>query len=114
GDAVAAGSATVAGGTPGGEPGAGPVAMPAIVRRAGWGADERLMTWQPEYVHSVEAVAFHHTATGNDYAPGDVPRLMRAIYYYQAVSRGWGDIGYSVLVDRFGRLWEGRYGGLSR
>src|SRR5207253_3942572 len=81
---------------------------------AGWGADERLMTWQPQYVHSVEAVAFHHTATGNDYASGDVPRLMRAIYYYQAVSRGWGDIGYSVLVDRFGRLWEGRYGGLSR
>ena len=38
---------------------------------------------------------------------------MRSIYRYHAVSRGWGDIGYNVLVDKFGRLWEGRYGGLA-
>jgi hypothetical protein len=30
------------------------------------------------------------------------------------VSRGWGDVGYTAIVDRFGRLWEGRYGGLAR
>jgi uncharacterized protein with LGFP repeats len=42
-----------------------------------------------------------------------VPAIIRAIYRYHAVSRGWGDIGYNVLVDRFGRLWEGRYGGLA-
>jgi N-acetylmuramoyl-L-alanine amidase len=57
---------------------------------------------------------FHHTATGNDYAPTDVPKILRAIYYFHTVSRGWGDIGYNVLVDRFGRLWEGRSGGLTR
>ena len=38
---------------------------------------------------------------------------MRSIYRYHTVSRGWGDIGYNVIVDKFGRLWEGRYGGLA-
>ena len=39
--------------------------------------------------------------------------MMRSIYAYHTVSRGWGDIGYNVIVDKFGRLFEGRYGGLA-
>jgi hypothetical protein len=88
--------------------------MPVINRRAAWGADETRMGWRPEYAGLVKAVAVHHTATGNDYTEADVPKILRSIYQYQTVSRGWGDIGYNVLVDRFGRLWEGRSGGLSR
>jgi hypothetical protein len=98
----------------GATPGSGPVPMPPIARRADWGADERLMDWAPDYARPVQAVALHHTATATDYQPVDVPRMLRALYYFQAVSRGWGDLGYPVLVDRFGRLWEGRYGGLAR
>jgi hypothetical protein len=26
----------------------------------------------------------------------------------------WSDIGYNFLIDRFGRIWEGRYGGMDR
>lgn len=95
-------------------PGAPAVPMPLIHSRAEWGAAEREATWQPQYAPQVKAVVFHHTATSNDYAPGDVPKILRAIFQYQTVSRGWGDIGYNVVVDRFGRLWEGRAGGLSR
>jgi hypothetical protein len=95
-------------------PGDGRVPMPALAHRGDWGADERLMAWSPEYAGPVRAVAFHHTATANSYRPVDVPRILRSIYYFQAVSRGWGDIGFPALVDRFGRLWEGRYGGLAR
>lgn len=88
--------------------------MPTILRRAAWGANEQQMDWRPQYAPFVKAVALHHTATGNEYSPEDVPKILRSIYQYQTVSRGWGDIGYNVLVDRFGRLWEGRSGGLSR
>ena len=56
----------------------------------------------------------HHTATTNSYSAAEVPKILRSIYHFHAVSRGWGDIGYNVLLDRFGRLWEGRRGGLSR
>ncbi len=88
--------------------------MPSIARRASWGANEQQMDWRPQYAPYVKAVALHHTATGNAYGPDEVPKILRSIYQYQTVSRGWGDIGYNVLVDRFGRLWEGRSGGLNR
>jgi hypothetical protein len=93
---------------------AGRVPRPQIYSRAAWGADERVMTWRPQYAPVVKAIVFHHTATSNAYTQADVPKIMRAIYQYQTISRGWGDVGYNVLVDRFGRLWEGRSGGLSR
>jgi hypothetical protein len=95
-------------------PGSLGVPMPPVIRRTSWGADERQMHWRPQYAPLVKAVVVHHTATGNSYSEADVPKIMRSIYRYQTVSRGWGDIGYNVLVDRFGRLWEGRSGGLSR
>ncbi|GII23534.1 hypothetical protein Pme01_31310 [Planosporangium mesophilum] len=90
------------------------VARPPIHSRAEWGADERLMNWPPQYASVARALAVHDQSVGGDYAETDVPRILRALFYYDAVSRGWGDLGDNVIVDRFGRLWEGRYGGLSR
>jgi N-acetylmuramoyl-L-alanine amidase len=87
--------------------------MPAIYSRAQWGADESLMGWDHEYAPTIKAATVHHTADGNDYSSADVPAIMRSIYAYHAVSLGWGDIGYNVVVDKFGRAWEGRSGGLA-
>ena len=87
--------------------------MPAIYSRAQWGADESLMGWDHEYAPTIKAATVHHTADGNDYTAADVPAIMRSIYAYHAVSLGWGDIGYNVVVDKFGRAWEGRSGGLA-
>ena len=42
------------------------------------------------------------------------PGIIRSIYAYHAQTRGWSDIGYNFLVDKFGRIWEGRYGGVDR
>ena len=56
----------------------------------------------------------HHTVNANDYTRDQVPSIIRGIYAYHARSRGWSDIGYNFLVDRFGRIWEGRYGGVDR
>src|SRR3712207_7699803 len=44
----------------------------------------------------------------------EVPSILRGIYAYHTKSRGWSDIGYNFLVDRFGQIWEGRYGGVNR
>jgi len=43
-----------------------------------------------------------------------VPAMIRGMYAYHVQSLGWSDIGYNFLVDRFGRTWEGRYGGMTR
>ena len=43
-----------------------------------------------------------------------MPGIIRSIYAYHVKSRGWRDIGYNFLIDRFGRIWEGRYGGVDR
>ena len=87
---------------------------PVVRSRADWGADESLRRGTPSYAGSLRAVAIHHTASSNDYAPEDVPRLLRGFYAYHVKSQGWSDIGYNLLVDRFGTIWEGRAGGLTR
>ncbi|MHA7134537.1 N-acetylmuramoyl-L-alanine amidase [Oerskovia turbata] len=84
---------------------------PDFVSRALWGADESLMRWSPTQGDFRGAIV-HHTAGTNNYGPGDVPAIIRGIYAYHAQTRGWGDIGYNFLVDKFGRIWEGRAGGV--
>lgn len=88
-------------------------AMPRIVTRAEWGADESIRTWDPEYVSTIKAATVHHTADGNTYTADQVPAILRSMYAYHAKTRGWGDIGYNAIVDKFGRIFEGRFGGLS-
>ncbi|WDZ89560.1 peptidoglycan recognition family protein [Nocardiopsis sp. HUAS JQ3] len=82
--------------------------------RAGWGADESWRfddlgndLWAAEF-HPVQALTVHHTAmpTGDDHA-ADV----RAVYYLHAVQQAWGDIGYHVLIDPDGVVYEGRHSG---
>jgi uncharacterized protein with LGFP repeats len=89
------------------------VAMPPVFSRAQWGADENLMKWTPQYASTIKAATLHHTAGSNNYTADQVPGILRSTYTYHAQSLGWGDIGYNVLVDKFGRLWEGRSGGLA-
>ncbi|WP_235737130.1 FG-GAP-like repeat-containing protein [Nocardioides alcanivorans] len=84
---------------------------PKIFSRAQWGANEKLRDGSPSY-YEVHAGFVHHTANANDYTKAQVPGIIRSIYAYHTKSRGWSDIGYNFLVDRFGRIWEGRYGGV--
>lgn len=86
--------------------------QPPVYTRAQWGAAESKMTWAPKYASTIKAATLHHTADTNNYSAADVPAMMRSIYQYQAVTLGWGDIGYNVVIDKFGRAWEGRSGGL--
>jgi hypothetical protein len=79
-----------------------------ILTRADWGADESLMKWTPKNVAAQKALV-HHTVT--DDGGTNVAATIRSIYYFHAVTRGWGDIGYSFIVDKFGNIWIGRQGG---
>ena len=87
---------------------------PQIFSRAQWGADERMREKSSLHYGEVHAGFVHHTVNANDYTRAEVPALLRSIYAYHTQSRGWSDIGYNYLVDRFGRIWEGRYGGIDR
>jgi len=90
------------------------VAAPAVLLRAQWGANESWRDGAPRYNTTLEQVHVHHTASGNDYAEADVPGLLRGFYRYHTKSLGWSDIGYNFLVDKFGRIWEGRAGGIDK
>ena len=84
-----------------------------VVTRPGWGADERWRKGRTEYM-TPKALVVHHTVTRNAYTAAEAPGLIRAVYAYHTKSRGWDDIGYNMLVDRFGTVYEGRYGGFQR
>ncbi|WP_456826066.1 peptidoglycan recognition protein family protein [Cellulomonas sp. P5_E12] len=91
---------------------------PGIITRAEWGADESLRTCTPDYSSTgFVSAAVHHTDSANDYSPADVPRILNGILAFHtrpesAGGRGWCDIGYNFLVDRFGRVFEGRGGSI--
>jgi len=89
------------------------VDQPAIISRAGWGADESLRfdgsgheTWPSEYSPMQKAIV-HHTA-GRNGDPNPAATI-RAIYWVKTVDRGFGDIGYNFLIDEQGRIYEGRH-----
>ncbi len=86
------------------------VGAPAIISRAAWGADEGLRTCAPTVLPGFKAVVVHHTVNSNTYTADQAPALMRAIYAFHTTGRGWCDVGYQLLVDRFGRVYEGRKG----
>lgn len=95
-------------------PGTAAPAAPAIVSRAGWGADESLRTGDPLYTKTVRAAFVHHSATGNNYSCAEAPAAIRAIYRFHVKSSGWRDIGYNFLVDKCGTVYEGRAGGVGK
>ena len=82
-----------------------------VTTREEWGANPAYLNWRPNYAPA-EHVIVHHTAGTNDYTAEQSPSIVRGIYYYHAVILGWGDIGYNFLVDKYGQVFEGRYGTL--
>ncbi len=96
-------------------------AKPDVISREEWGADEQVRTecWAEvdegeHYGDTTKAATLHHTDHANDYTRAEAVQIVRGIFTYHAVNRNWCDIGYNALVDRFGRIFEGRYGGLDK
>jgi flagellar hook assembly protein FlgD len=86
---------------------------PAIVTRQEWGADESYRTGTPDYATPL-MVFVHHTDSGNDYKRDEAASIVRGVYYYHTRSLHWSDVGYNFLIDRYGTVYEGRYGGVTK
>jgi hypothetical protein len=87
---------------------------PPIVTRSAWGGNELLRRNHPLYASSIRLAIVHHTATPNGYTPSQSAAIVRGIDVYHVKANGWNDIGYNFLVDRYGQVYEGRYGGMTR
>jgi len=85
---------------------------PRFITRAQWGADGSLRNCDPYYAPVVKMGFVHHTAGVNTYSESESDDILRAILAYHTNGRGWCDIAYNFLVDRFGNVYEGRAGGM--
>ncbi|MDO5644376.1 MAG: N-acetylmuramoyl-L-alanine amidase [Dermabacter sp.] len=86
---------------------------PAIISRSAWGANESLAR-NSGWATDLAGVVIHHTAGTNNYTRAQSAQIVRGILTYHTQSLGWADVGYNVLVDKYGQIFEGRRGGLDR
>ncbi len=89
---------------------AGP-GQPPIIARRGWAQGQAPPERLAGYGRILLAFV-HHTVNPNGYSAADVPAMLRAIFDYHRYVRGFFDIAYNFLIDAYGRIWEGRAGGI--
>lgn len=80
---------------------------PQIEPRARWHA--RALRANHDPMTSIYRVTVHHTGTrfdSTDY--GQSAQGVLSIQQYHQDGKKWADIGYHYLIDRAGRVWEGR------
>ncbi len=94
-----------------GRPAVASPSQPRIVSRSEWGARA---SGSPSYASEARAAVLHHTVNGNAYSAAQAPAVVRSIQSYHLDGNGWKDIGYNFLIDRFGTIYEGRAGGITR
>jgi hypothetical protein len=87
---------------------------PPIITRADWHADESIRRAPPYYADGIHLAIVHHTAGSNSYSKAQSASIVRSIELYHVQGNGWNDIGYNFLVDKYGQVFEGRYGGITR
>jgi len=80
-----------------------------------WGGGNSGCGTGPTETRVLRAMVVHHTASGTEpYAADAVPELIRGFWRFHTGTRGWCDLAYNFLVDRFGGVWEGRQGGITK
>lgn len=91
-------------------PGYGLDLRPRSTWSAGLGPVGPLSSEAPGDVH---LLLVHHSASPNGYAQSEVPAILQGFFrYHTGPEKGWPDLAYNFLVDRFGVVWEGRTGSL--
>ena len=90
------------------------VGQPHIILRSQWGARRSGNCSSPRYGSSTRAAVIHHTVGSNSYSKSASPGIVRSVQAYHMEANNWCDIGYNFLVDRYGQIFEGRAGGITR
>ncbi len=85
-----------------------------LVTRKQWGADDGLIHCKVDIGKSFDMAHVHHTSGSNSYTREQVPAILRGYLTFHTQGRGWCDIGYNFLVDRFGTIYEGRKGSITK
>jgi hypothetical protein len=87
---------------------------PLLIDREAWGANEAIRRAPPNYAAALQFALVHHTAGTNSYTASQSAAIVRGIEVYHVKGNGWNDIGYNFLVDKYGQVFEGRYGGVDK
>ena len=80
-------------------------------RARAWGGDLVPPRVLPSF-GEVDLAVVHHTESANEYTAEQSAGIVLAITKFHRDTRGWNDVGYNFLVDRFGTIFEGRAGGV--
>lgn len=97
----------------------GKAARPTIRPRSawatrGWASGNSGCGSGPSVASRLQHVVIHHTASTNSYTQAQVPGLLDGIRAYHQSSLGWCDTAYNFIVDRFGGIWQGRDGDVTK
>lgn len=83
------------------------VAAPTIITRDQWGAAPEACT--PAVASTLVGAVIHHTADTNSYTTvAQAEQMIRNDQAYHINVRGWCDLGYNFVVDKWGNIYEGR------
>lgn len=85
-----------------------------IVTRKEWGANEKLKKCSSSVASTAKGIYVHHTAGSNSYTKAQAPGIIRGYLTYHTQSKGWCDLGYNFLVDKYGTIYEGRAGSIDK
>jgi hypothetical protein len=85
--------------------------QPRIIARSTW-ATAACRPRVPAVFGAIDLAFVHHTVSSNAYRPSQSAAMVRSICLFHKYGNGWNDIGYNFVVDRYGRVFEGRAGGI--
>lgn len=89
------------------------VVPPFVHPRRAWAPD--MPTGPIRREEDVRFLLVHHTGSRNNYRADEVPEILRTIYRNHTGAYSdhtWPDIAYNFMIDKYGRIWEGRSGSL--
>lgn len=80
-----------------------------VIPRTSW-TRQRPNVGDTNPMNGIRAITVHHDGMSPEIVrtPADAARRLELIRTSHVESRGWADIGYHLIVDPQGRIWQGR------